>query len=79
MSYFSEVYLKLYDLLTFFWWPIWCVLLIVFVFSLAPVHIEKWKYKGQFTYCGIIFFTITLILGLLFWIFLPSPKYLGLI
>ena len=79
MSYFGEVYMKLYILLTSLWWVFWSILLLGFLISLLPIHIEKWKYKGQYTYFGIIFFSITMVVGLISWIFLPSPELLGLV
>jgi len=79
MIYFGEIYPRIYTLLTAFWWVAWSVFITVFVISLGPAHIEKWKYKGQYTYIGIIFFIVTMVIGLLFWIFLPSPEYLGFV
>ena len=79
MSYFGEVYMKIYVLLTSLWWVFWGVIFLCFLISLVPINIENWKHKGQYTYFGIILFSITMVVGLISWIFLPSPELLGLV
>lgn len=78
MSYLGEVYVRIYTIMTSFWWKTWVILFLCFLFSLIPIHIVKCKFKGQYTYFGILFFSITFFVGLIGWVFLPSPELLGL-
>lgn len=80
MSYFSEVYLRVYScIVSFESWAFWMVLFLALAGITRVIQDSNNPYKKRILYVYIISLISSFVVRILLWIFLPSPKYLGLI
>lgn len=80
MSYFSEVYLRVYSCIVGFEsWVFWMVLFFALAGITGIIQDSNNPYKKRILYVYIISLISSFVVRVLLWIFLPSPEYLGLI
>lgn len=79
MTYFGDVYLRLYWLFCSF--PSWILVLIVFVvgvFLVGGAWESGHKYRRQILYYFTVAVVLTFLFRVTFWLLAPSPSYLGI-
>lgn len=80
MNYFLDVYMKIYWLICSF--ESWVFFGIVTTFgatAIIALQSENHRYKGQITYFIITSLVCVSIFKILFYVFAPSPEFLGLV
>lgn len=80
MSYFADVYLRIYSCIASFnSWFFWGMLFFILGAIAGFVQDSKNPYKKRILYAYIVALISSFIIRILLWIFLPSPEYLGLL
>lgn len=79
MSYFGEVYTRFYSCIVGVdSWMVYGVLFFILGAIALIIQDSNNKYKKRILYFYICSLSITFVLRILLWIFLPSPELLGL-
>lgn len=80
MSYFNDVYLRLYDLFCSHGsWALWFFGFLVLGGIVGIIQDSDNQYKKRILYIYIIALVSSFFIRLILWVLLPSPEYLGLI
>lgn len=78
MNYFQDLYIKFYSLIcSAHSWAFFIFTLIIGVCFVVGFQITEKEGKGQLTYFVIVSAVFLFLFKILFWLFFPSPEFLG--